>query len=174
MGINFSSGMSINTNTNFQIIGSDGSTVEAQVLAATGTLEKTDPVWQQVYLTGGAQQVLAAGKISAVASYGGQGDHYNYSTAEFICPVPGTYRMSIHSLQTGAAYANSGLHAYGYINGTYISNGIHLVGNTTTNYVSVGWISLVRANAGDYLWFGSSGGRLYSDGWTVMSFQLLG
>jgi hypothetical protein len=174
MAIYFSNGMSIDTSNDFRIIGSDGSTVEAQILSSTGVLEKSDPVWRQVYLTGGGQQVVAAGKITAVADYGGEGNHYNFSTAEFICPVPGTYRMSIYSLQTGAAYANSGLHAYGYHNGTFISNGIHLVGNATTNYLSVGWLGLVRAAAGDYLWFASGGGRLYSDGWTVMSYHLVG
>ena len=175
MGINFSNSMTMNTLTDFGIIGTDGSSVRSQLAASAGVLEKTDPVWRQVYLNPGAGQVvLAAGKITAVTDYGGEGNHYNFSTGEFICPVPGTYRMSMHALQTGAQYANSGLHFYGYHNATFISNGGHLVTNTTGYYFSIVWVGLVRAAAGDYLWFETGGGRIYADGWTVMSYQLIG
>jgi hypothetical protein len=174
MAINFSNGMSINTGSNYQIVGTDGSTVMNQIIGTAGMMEKTSPVWRTVYLTGSGQLVIASGKMSGFTDYGGEGDHFNYSTSEFICPVPGTYRTSLHTLMTGAAYANSGLHFYGYHNATYISNGGHMVGNATTNYLSVAWVGLVRASAGDYLWFGSGGGRLYGDGWTVASYQLIG
>jgi hypothetical protein len=173
MAINFSNNMSIQTDTNFRIIGTNGTTIRSQVDAASGMLEKSQPVWRCVYTTGGGQQVYPGGKLPFTLDYGGEGNHYNFSTAEFICPVPGNYRMSMHSLHTGGVYANPNDHYYGYINGTFISNGGHLVGGAT-NYATTHWIGVVRANAGDYLWFGHDGNRLYGDGWTVATYQLLG
>lgn len=173
MSINFSNNMSIQTDTNFRIIGTDGTSVRSQIDAATGMLEKSQPVWRCVFTTGTGQQVYPAGKLPFANDYGGEGNHYNFSTYEFICPVPGNYRLSMHSLHTGSVYANPNDHWYGYINGTFISNGGHLVGGTT-NYATTHWIGVVRANAGDYLWFGHDGGRLHGDGWTVATYQLLG
>jgi len=174
MTINFSNGMGIQTATNFRIIGTDGSSVRSSVDNEFGGLEKSQPVWRCVYATGnGDQIVFPGGKLPFNADYGGEGNHYNFSTFEFICPVPGNYRMSMHVLQTGGVYANPNDHYYGYINGTFISNGGHLVGSTT-NYATTHWIGVVRANAGDYLWFGHDGARLYSGGWCVATYQLLG
>jgi hypothetical protein len=131
-------------------------------------------VWRCVYnATGGGDQVPnPAGKLTFNTDYGGEGNHFNFSTYEFICPVPGNYRLSMHVLHTGNPYPNSGNHYYGYHNGTFISNGGHLVGST--NYATTQWTGLVNASAGDYLWFGHDGGRMYTGGWQVATFQLLG
>lgn len=173
MAINFNNGMSIQTDTNFRVIGTDGA-VRSGVDNAFGGLEKASPVWRCVYAIGnGDQFIYPAGKIAFQGDYGGEGNHYNFTTSEFICPVPGNYRMSMHVLQTGRVYANFDTHSYGFINGTYISNGVHLVG-PTTNYATCQWIGVVRASAGDYLWFGTGGGRMYSGGWCVATYQLLG
>lgn len=166
--------MSIDTDTNFRIIGTDGTTVRSQVTAASGMLEKSQPVWRCVYAIGnGDQFIFPGGKLPFNGDYGGEGNHYNFSTFEFICPVPGNYRMSMHVLHTGGVYAQPNNHSYGYINGTFISNGIHVVGGTL-NYATSQWIGVVRANAGDYLWFSNDGGRMYSGGWCVATYQLLG
>jgi hypothetical protein len=176
MAINFNNGMSIQTDTNFRIIGSDGTTVRSGVDNSFGGLEKSLPVWRCVYAIGNndsGQFVYPAGKITFQGDYGGEGNHYNFTTSEFICPVPGNYRMSMHVLHTGGVYAQPNDHSYGYINGTFISNGIHLVG-ATTNYATCQWIGVVKASAGDYLWFSNDGGRMYSGGWCVATYQLLG
>ena len=175
MTINFSNGMGIQTDTNFRIIGSDGATVRSSVDNAFGGLEKTQPVWRCVYTGpgGGGQYVYPGGRLPFDTDYGGEGNHYNFSNSEFICPVPGNYRMSMHVLHTGGVYTEPNNHSYGYINGTFISNGVHCVG-AGLNYATCHWIGVVRANAGDYLWFGNNGARMYSGGWCVATYQLLG
>jgi hypothetical protein len=177
MTIYFSSGMGIRTDTNFGIIGTDGSTVKANVDNASGMLEKTQPVWRCVYaLSGGAgnQIVWAGGKLPFDTDYGGEGNHYNFNQYYFVCPVPGNYRMSMNVLHCGNAYANPNDHYYGYRNGTFISNGGHMVGSANLNYATTHWIGVINCSAGDYLWFGHDGGRLYSGGWCVATYQLLG
>ena len=174
MTIYFSNNMGIATDTDFKIIGTDGSTVKSQVANAAGMLEKTSPVWQCVYGGDGNQQVYAGGKLPLGSSTGGEGNHYNFNQYYFVCPVPGNYRMSMNVLHCGNAYANPNDHYYGYINGTFISNGGHMVGSAALNYVTTQWIGVVRAAAGDYLWFGHDGGRLYSGTWMVATYQLLG
>lgn len=165
--------MGIQTDTNFRILGSNGTSVRSNVDAAAPYVEKANPVWQCVYAAGnGDQIVFPGGKIPFDTNYGGEGNHYNYTNREFICPVPGNYRMSMHVLMTGNVYGNPNNHCYGYINGTFISNGLHMVGSA--NYITTSWIGMVRANAGDYLWFGHDGNRMYSGGWCVATYQLLG
>jgi hypothetical protein len=174
MTIFFNNGMGVQTDTNFRIIGSDGTTVKAQVDNASGMLEKTQPVWRCVYNNGGGDQITqAGGKLPLSVDYGGEGNHYNFTTSEFICPVPGNYRLSLHVLMTGGVYVNPNNHYYGYHNGTFISNGGHCVGSTL-NYATAQFIGLVNAAAGDYLWFGHDGGRMYTGGWQVATYQLLG
>jgi hypothetical protein len=173
MTIFFNNGMGIQTDTNFRILGSDGTTVRSSVDNAFGGLEKTQPVWRCVYNNGGGDQLVqAGGKLPINIDYGGEGNHFNFTNSEFICPVPGNYRLSMHVLMTGNPYSNPNNHYYGYINGTFISNGGHSVGSH--NYATCHWIGVVRANAGDYLWFGHDGGRMYTGGWQVATYQLLG
>ena len=175
MTINFSNGMGIQTDTNFRVLGSDGSSVRASVDNAFGGLEKGQPVWRCVYASigDGGQRVYPGGKIAFNTDYGGEGNHYNFTNHEFICPVPGNYRLSMHVLHTGGVYGEPNNHSYGHINGTFISNGVHVVGSGL-NYATSHWVGVVRANAGDYLWFGNNGGRTYSGGWCVATYQLLG
>jgi hypothetical protein len=173
MAIDFSNGMKIQTDTNFRILGTDNN-IRSQVENASGMLEKGNPVWRCVN-TGqsGDQVVYPGGRLPFNSDYGGEGNHYNFTNSEFICPVPGNYRMSMHVLHTGSVFAQPNNHSFGYINGTFISNGVHVVGSGL-NYATASWIGMVRANAGDYLWFGNNGGRMYSGGWCVATYQLLG
>jgi hypothetical protein len=178
MTIFFDNGMGLQTDTNFRILGTDGTTVRSSVDNAFGGLEKSQPVWRCVYnitsgVSDGNQGPMGSGKLQFRANYGGEGDNYNFTNFEFICPVPGNYRMSMHVLHTGGVYAEPNNHSYGYINGTFISNGIHCVGGGL-NYATCQWIGVVRANAGDYLWFGNNGGRMYTGGWQIATYQLLG
>lgn len=174
MTISFQNGMSIITDTDFKVVGIDGSSIRAQILNSTGVLEKGNPVWRNVFLNVSGQYDLPAGIVPLAGDYGGEGNHYNFSKYKFICPVLGNYRMSIHSLITGPAYANPGAHLFGYINGSMISCGAHMAGDSTVNYMTAQWVGVVRAAAGDALYFQSGGGRVYGDGWTVATYQLLG
>jgi hypothetical protein len=174
MTIYFDNGMGIQTDTNFRVIGSDGSSVRANIDNTSGMLERAQPVWRCIYhgTGGGDQYVYPAGKVAFNTDYGGEGNHYNFSTYEFICPVPGNYRLTMQILFTGNPYSNPSNHYYPYINGTYISNAIHHVGSA--NYITCSWTGIVRASAGDYLWWGNNGGRSYTGGWSVVTYQLLG
>lgn len=174
MTIYFNNGMGIQTDTNFRILGTDGSSVRSNVDNSSGMLEKGQPVWRCVYHGpgSGGQYIFPGGKLAFDSDYGGEGNHYNFTNREFICPVPGTYRVTMHILFTGNVYDSANNHYYAYINGIFISNGIHHVGSA--NYITSSWTGLVKANAGDYLWWSNNGGRSYTGGWCVATYQLLG
>lgn len=186
MAIKFSNDMSIVTDTDFKIIGTDGSTMKAQVANAGGMLEKANPVWRMVYCgvpnpaatnpvqNPGDQYVQNSGILPFRHDYGGEGDHFNFSTYKFICPVKGNYRMSHHVLMTGSAYTGAGGHHYPIKNDSQIQNGVHLVGNASLNYISVQAILTIQCAAGDTLCWHNGGTRAYTGGWSVCCYELLG
>lgn len=112
--------------------------------------------------------------VPANQPYAWNSKYFNRRTSEFVCPVPGRYRMSCNYLLTGSVYNRQGQHAYPIKNGNGIGvNGAHA--GAGFSYGTVHCIVVVTAAAGDRLsWYANPGlYRSYSGGWTNFTYCLL-
>jgi hypothetical protein len=190
MAIIFSNGMNIDTSVSGGVTFYTSSNTVISTIGTLGTSQPGIP-YADVYWNGNSygDQSAAPSKCypgetgnqsfwpSAVPGnqpYAWNSKYFNRRTSEFVCPVPGRYRMSCNYLNTGTPYNRNGCHVYALKNGVGIGvNGAHMVGGM--NYGTVHSIVVVTANAGDRLSWAANEGlyRSYSGGWSNFTYCLL-
>ena len=190
MAIIFSNGMNIDTSA---AGGVTFYTSSNDVISTVGTLGTSQPglpyadvYWEgssydaqsvapsNAYPGGTSGQSFWPSSVPANSPYAWNSKYFNRRTSEFVCPVPGRYRMSCNYLNTGSPYNRNGCHVYALKNGAGVGvNGAHMVGSA--NYITIHCIVVVTANAGDRLSWGANEGlyRSYSGAWTNFAYCLL-
>ena len=190
MAIIFSNGMNIDTSV---AGGVTFYTSSNDVISTVGTLGTSQPglpyadvYWEgnsydaqsvapsNAYPGGTSGQSFWPSSVPANSPYAWNSKYFNRRTSEFVCPVPGRYRMSCNYLNTGSPYNRNGCHVYALKNGVGTGvNGAHMAGSA--NYITIHCIVVVTANAGDRLSWGANEGlyRSYSGAWTNFAYCLL-